>query len=97
VSGLFLSSLARKDLSDIWDYTGQRWGVDQADGYARRLADAMNLVAGDSARGRDCSHIRDGYWKYAVGSHILFYRQTEAGVVLIRILHRRMDYDRHLL
>ena len=40
--------------------------------------------------------IRAGYLKYSVGQHLIFYRQADAGLDIIRILHQRMDCDRHL-
>ncbi|WP_307777811.1 MULTISPECIES: type II toxin-antitoxin system RelE/ParE family toxin [Rhizobium] len=40
--------------------------------------------------------IRDGYFKYAVGSHVIYYLLRDGEVAIIRILHRRMDVGRHL-
>jgi plasmid stabilization system protein ParE len=34
--------------------------------------------------------------KYAVGSHLVFYRETGHDIVIVRILHQRMDVERHL-
>nr|WP_323123832.1 hypothetical protein [Burkholderia alba] len=31
-----------------------------------------------------------------VGSHVVFYRATTATLDVIRVLHQRMDVDRHL-
>ena len=46
---------------------------------------------------RPADHVRPGYHRAEVGSHILFFRRGEAGVIdIIRILHQRMDIDRHL-
>jgi toxin ParE1/3/4 len=49
-----------------------------------------------SALGRDCGDIREGYRKYPVGSHMLFYRLITDGIDVVRILHRQMDFDRYL-
>jgi toxin ParE1/3/4 len=46
--------------------------------------------------GQDCSDIRAGYWKIPCGSHVLFYRLTAEGVDVVRILHERMDFERHI-
>ena len=46
--------------------------------------------------GRECSEVRRGYRKYASGSHVLFYRPTTDGIDVVRILHERMDYERHI-
>jgi toxin ParE1/3/4 len=56
----------------------------------------MKMLVADPHLGRDCGHIRDGYRKYASGSHVLFYRLADDGVDIVRILHERMDFGRHL-
>jgi toxin ParE1/3/4 len=43
-----------------------------------------------------CDDVRPDYRKYPVGSHILFYRVTKAAIVVVRILHQRMDVERHI-
>ena len=87
---------ARTDLDDIWDYTAQRWGIDQAERYLRRIAEAAELIAETPGRGRSCDHVREGYRKYPVGSHVIFYRETGGNIDVVRILHQQMDFDRHL-
>ncbi|PWR20516.1 type II toxin-antitoxin system RelE/ParE family toxin [Zavarzinia compransoris] len=37
-----------------------------------------------------------GYFKYAVGSHVIFYTRTDSGIDIVRVLHKRMDMGRHL-
>jgi plasmid stabilization system protein ParE len=34
--------------------------------------------------------------KLSVGSHVLFFHVTEERVIVVRILHQRMDFERHL-
>ncbi|MGZ7177587.1 type II toxin-antitoxin system RelE/ParE family toxin, partial [Burkholderia gladioli] len=33
---------------------------------------------------------------YLVGFHVVFYRETTTTLDVIRVLHQRMDVDRHL-
>jgi toxin ParE1/3/4 len=96
LSGYVLSPRAQADLSEIWDYSAARWGESQAEAHIRQIQAAIETIAADPRRGRSCADIRPGYSKFAVGSHVLFYRQGEAGVDVVRILHQRMDFDRHL-
>jgi toxin ParE1/3/4 len=91
-----LTPLARKDLSQIWDYTEERWGARQAETYIDDIRTAVERVAADPDRGRACGEIREGYWRHQVGRHLLFYIRSDAGVDIIRILHQRMDPARHL-
>lgn len=86
------SPAARADLAEIWDYTAERWGVEQAERYVRDIADAGRALADGRREGRAADDVRPGYLKLAVGSHFLFYRVTVAGIVdIVRILHQRMD------
>jgi toxin ParE1/3/4 len=79
----------------IWDYTTEHWDKTQAERYVRQLQAAIELVASNPSRGRSCEEIRPGYRKFPAGSHMLFYRMNESDVEIVRILHARMDVDRH--
>ena len=91
-----LSPAAQSDVAEIWDFTAKNWGLDQAEAYIRRIKSAVLTIAEDHRLGRPCDHVRTGYWKYAVGSHILFYKVDQSGVDIVRILHAHMDFERHL-
>lgn len=93
---LILSPRAQSDLDDIWEYTVEHWGVRQAEIYIRLVKTATDAVAADPKVGRTCDDVRPGYRKYPVGSHVLFYRTTATAIVVVRILHRRTDVERHL-
>ncbi|HEV6967760.1 type II toxin-antitoxin system RelE/ParE family toxin [Roseateles sp.] len=95
MTGFILSPLAQNDLGGIWDYTARHWGNDQADHYVRQIVAVCADLAAGRKPGRNAEAIRPGYRKCAVGSHVLFYRIGE-GVEVIRILHQRMDVERHL-
>lgn len=92
-----LSPAARADLEEIWDYTCQRWDVEQAEKYLRDLQRAIERAAADPRIGRACDDVRPGYRKLTSGSHSTYYRMTaDDAVDVVRILHQRMDVDRHL-
>ena len=97
MSQYLLSPAAQADLEQIWDYARGRWGVDQAEEYLRELQRAIERAAANPSIGRACDEILPGYRKLAAGSHTLFYRVTaEAVIDVVRVLHQRMDVDRHL-
>lgn len=91
-----LSPRAQNDVDDIWNYTARRFGVEQAETYMRQIDSHTRLVAGEPSIGRACPDIRAGYFKYQSGSHVLFYRLVEGVVDIVRILHERMDFKRHV-
>ncbi|MGC0142772.1 type II toxin-antitoxin system RelE/ParE family toxin [Pseudactinotalea sp. Z1732] len=96
MSAFRLTPAAQQDLSSIWDFTVQRWDVRQAETYVREIQAAIKRIADNPGRGRTCEEIREGYRRYSIGSHLLFYVESTDGVDVIRILHQRMDPTRHL-
>ena len=93
-----ISNRAKKDLTEIWRYTVEKWSSQQADRYLQGIFDACSEIAMfPEASGHSYEHVRTGYRKYPFGRHIIFYQIKTTGVVLIsRILHEKMDFDRHL-
>ena len=90
-----LSSLAETDLEDIWNYTLDTWSAEQAEIYHASLISAFEGLAYGIKLGRICD-VREGYFKYAINLHIIYFKLSEAGIDVIRILHQRMDVSRHL-
>ncbi|MBH0131220.1 type II toxin-antitoxin system RelE/ParE family toxin [Salinibacterium sp. NK8237] len=95
MTGYRLSPAAQQDLSAIWDYTQERWDATQAEIYIFEMRAVIERIAADPQRGRTCSDIREGYRRYSIGSHLIFYTQGSDSVNVIRILHQRMDLTRH--
>jgi toxin ParE1/3/4 len=87
---------AEADLHDIWRYTAEHWGVEQADRYIRDIEMRFQAIADDPKLGRGCDAIRAGYFRVSVGSYFVFYRMNRAVVSIARILHQRRDFRRHL-
>jgi toxin ParE1/3/4 len=91
-TGYRLSPAARDDLSAIWDYTAQTWGIAKAEQYVLSIHGACQAIAEGRKQGQTIDDIRPGYRKLAVGAHVLFFRAAETGGIdVIRILHQRMD------
>ena len=90
-----LSRRAESDLVDIGSYTLEKWGKAQANSYLQRLEDCFQLLAGNPLLGRACDTVRPGLRRMECGSHVVFYRHKENGIVISRILHVRMIPQRH--
>ena len=76
-------------------------GADQADAYALAIHAACEELAQTLAKGRlggqSAEHVRAGYRKYLIGSHVIFFRcQARDTVEVVRILNQRMDVRAHL-
>lgn len=84
------SNLARLDLVEIGEYTLDRWGIEQAIRYLDSLEKCFERVAANPEIGRKCDRLRKGYRRMEHEKHVVFYRRDDSGVLIVRILHRRM-------
>ena len=93
-----LSRKAKADLKSIALYTEREWGRDQRNLYVLQFDQCFHLLADNPNLGQACDEISPGYRQYPQGSHIIFYRLATEGIVeIIRILHKRMLPEGHLL
>ena len=58
------------------------------------MAGIEGLAAGNKIGQR--TDVREGYWKYKVGMHVVYFLCSNDYLDVIRILHGRMDVDMHL-
>lgn len=94
---LTITPLARGDLLNIGRYTQERWGVSQRNAYLRLIADHLTDLQSGKTNGRDRGDIRPGLLTLTCRSHLIFFTRNQQGdVIVLRILHQRMDHLRHL-
>jgi toxin ParE1/3/4 len=88
---------AVKDLEEIWSYTKQKWSLEQADRYYNLIIDEIEFVSSNPLLGISITYIKEGYRSTKVKSHLVFYKQHEDDTILIvRILHQRMDCEKRM-
>ena len=91
-----LPPAAERDLESIWKYTREEWGLEQAERYIDLLTEAFQVLAESPKSAPTCDHIRPGYRRCIVERHMIYFRITDYGIAVIRVLHDRMDAPRHL-
>lgn len=92
-----LTQKARADLKSIAIYTQRKWGKEQRRIYTRQFDDSFKMLSETPSVGHKCDFIKQGYRKFPVTSHIVFYhRKNQSEIEIIRILHKRMDAKRVL-
>ena len=94
---LTVTPKAESDLTGIWLYTCEEWGVDQADVYLDQLEAGMNQLINHPSLGADYAHVLPGYRRLQVEHHAVFYQAHEPEVLIVRVLHEDMDAPRRLL
>lgn len=62
----------------------------------RSIDTAARLLLDNPELGVSADHVRAGYRKLRVQSHLIFYRIVDKDIDIVRILHIAMDVERHL-
>jgi len=91
-----LSNLAESDLAGIADYTIEAFGLERARDYRDGLGDCFQRLADNPNLGRNADEFLPELKRYSHRSHEVFYLVLQPGVFIVRVLHGRMDIERHL-
>ncbi|MEO5911842.1 MAG: type II toxin-antitoxin system RelE/ParE family toxin [Pelobium sp.] len=91
-----ISVEAQNDLENIWLYTYETLSKEQADRYYNLILNEIEYLAGNPDSGEDYNHIRKGYLRSKVKSHLIFYKVNSEEIEIIRILHQQMDIETRL-
>ncbi len=94
---LSITPKAESDLTGIWLYTCEEWGVEQADKYLNELETSMKQLLSHPSLGADYTHVLTGYRRLQVEHHSVFYQVLESEVLVVRVLHEDMDAPQRLL
>lgn len=91
-----LSRRADNDLTEIAEYTIREFGIEQARHYRDALEACFLTLADNPLMGHSAEQFAPQLRRFEHESHIVFYVPEDAGVLVIRILHERMDVAKHL-
>ncbi len=82
---------AERDLANIADYTIENFGLEQAKNYRDELFNTFKLLTQNPQMGSDFSLAREGVRRHAHRKHSIYYKTTESGILVLRLLHERQD------
>ena len=94
---LSITPKAESDLTGIWLYTCEEWGIDQADKYLDQLEVGMKQLLNHPLLGSNYAHVLPGYRRLQVEHHAVFYQVLEPEVLVVRVLHEDIDAPQRLL
>jgi toxin ParE1/3/4 len=97
VTQIKLTLDAERDLIDIYLYGIENFGHAQAERYAATLNEKMAVAADNPSFGADYSFVRSGLRRRECVSHAIYYHTSANGILVLRILHGRMDPGQHLI
>jgi toxin ParE1/3/4 len=90
-----LTVAAEEDLRDIWIYTYETWGLDQAERSFDQIEVCCETVGNGRARSRTVTGLPDDVHIHCCEYHYIVWL-TGGRPVIIAILHERMDFVRRL-
>lgn len=83
------------DLENIWLYSYDEWGRSQADSYLEALLSRFDWLSNNPLIGKNRSDVKQGYYCFPEGMHLVFYTLSECGIDIIGIPHQTMDVENY--
>lgn len=87
---------AQGSLRRIKVYSLEHFGEEQTVAYLRLIEKKLQTMAEKPDIGRKREEVKEGYFSFLAGSHVIFYRKAKNHIEVIDILHQGMDPYRHL-
>ncbi len=89
-----LSERAALDIEEILDFSLTRFGVDVAARYRQSLNNCFSHLDENPHMGREADDLHAGLRRFEHESHIVFYTVIQAGILIVRVLHKSRDVPR---
>ena len=91
INNYILTNEADSDLSDIFDYTENEFGYNQAVKYLSNLKTALSKISKNPAIGRKRKDLKKGIFSVPEQSHVIFYLINKEVLIIVRVLHSSRD------
>lgn len=86
------SSRAESDLAVIADYIAAD-NLEAALQWSDDIHRTFQLLARDPLMGEDVGSLQPGTRRQVFGNYLIFYRPTETGIVIVRVLHGSREIE----
>jgi toxin ParE1/3/4 len=87
---------ADQDIIDIYLWGCREFGQRQAEAYHAGLADTFELIVANPRIARERPEFNPPVRLHPYQSHLIVYVSDDAGVLIVRVLHGRQEWERHL-
>ena len=91
-----LAELAVADLQGIFAYPIENFVIERAERYKNNLVLCIEGVAADPRLGRPVVGRTRVFYRYNCQKHIVYFSKETDGLLVVRVLHRAMEFKRHL-
>ncbi len=86
------SSRAQLDLFEIWEFIAED-SVTAADRFLDKIGEKCTFLASFPEAGESRPEFGNEVRVFPVGNYVIFYRPTENGIEVARVLHGGRDFD----
>lgn len=90
-----LSEITDVDLEDIFDYTMNEFGFEQAEKYLTEIEDVFQSLLTNPELGKMRNEIKVGLYSFPKDNHIIFYRILDNHIRIARVLHGSRDIPKY--
>ena len=90
-----LSEIADEDLEDIFDYTMDEFGFEQAEKYLTEIEEVFQSLLINQELGKKRNEIKEGLYSFPKDNHIIFYRILDNHIRIVRVLHGSRDIPKY--
>lgn len=87
---------ADQDIIGIYLHGCRNFGQDQAERYHEGLAAIFDLIAANPRMARERPEFTPPVRLHPYRSHLIVYVLDDPEVLIVRVLHGRQDWERHL-
>lgn len=87
---------ADQDIIDLYVHGAVEFGADQAESYHLGLAEIFDLLADNPYLAREHPEFIPPIRLHPYRSHLVVYVVKEEGVLIVRVLHGRQEWERRL-
>lgn len=91
MTSVILRPAARRDIAGIWEWTADRWDIDQADAYVTELRAVVGAIPDAIARHSARDDLYPGLRQARAGAHLIYFLTENQAIEVVRILHERQD------
>ncbi|MDF1735950.1 MAG: type II toxin-antitoxin system RelE/ParE family toxin [Minwuia sp.] len=94
---VLVSAMAREDIKEIGRFSQRQWGRIQRNAYLGEMETVIASLRRNNPSIQKVDQIRPSLFSIRSGSHVVFFNRRENGdAIVLRVLHQRMDFRRHL-
>ena len=90
-----VSGKAESDLTNMYEYGIERFGLKQAQAYLFGIHDIFQVLSDNINLGRDASDIVLSLKRFSYKSHTIFYLATGIDILIVRVLNQSMDFEKN--